>query len=248
LASEISLTETLKIFRPTAPNQFQAVGESAPATVGGGTQTFPTRIPVQAGDHISALAAAGGATGSVFCETGAAGDRVGIAKTSSPGVVEKEEEGLQNPVVVFVEPDADGDGYGDETQDQCPQSAAIQAACPIVKLSAIGSARKGLASITVTTDFQATVTVKGAVKLGKGKSAKLGGGTQIVAPGTLAKFTLLFPQKLRTALKALPSKQFLTLKVTASTPNVVGKPSKKILKLHLRGQAKPTRHGLKKRS
>jgi hypothetical protein len=29
-----------------------------------------------------------------------------------------------------VEPDADHDGFGDETQDQCPSNAAIQTACP----------------------------------------------------------------------------------------------------------------------
>jgi hypothetical protein len=117
-----------------------------------------------------------------------------------------------------------------------------------VTLSATGTARKGLASITVTANAQATVTVKGRVKLGKGKSIKLSGGTQIIAPGTLAKFTLLFPQKLRAALKALPSKRSLTLKVNASAPNIVGAPSKKILKLHLRGQAKSKPRGHKKRA
>jgi hypothetical protein len=29
-----------------------------------------------------------------------------------------------------IEPDADGDGFGDETQDQCPTNAATQGACP----------------------------------------------------------------------------------------------------------------------
>jgi hypothetical protein len=29
-----------------------------------------------------------------------------------------------------VEPDADGDRFGDETQDQCPTNAALQTACP----------------------------------------------------------------------------------------------------------------------
>ncbi len=30
-----------------------------------------------------------------------------------------------------IEPDADGDRFGDETQDQCPTSAAAQGACPV---------------------------------------------------------------------------------------------------------------------
>jgi hypothetical protein len=33
-----------------------------------------------------------------------------------------------------LEPDADGDGFGDETQDQCPSSASTQGPCPVVPL------------------------------------------------------------------------------------------------------------------
>ena len=240
ITSGTPLSETLKIFRPTGtPKQFQVIGESAPTSIAIGTQTFPARIPVHAGDLISALAAAGGETGSVFCETGNAGDRVSVAPAGSSTAVGEEAEELQNPIVVSVEPDADNDGYGDETQDKCPQSAAVQVACPAVTLSATGAAKKGLASIALTANIQATVTVRGAVKLGKGKSTELSGGTQIVAPGTLAKFTLLFSHKLRAALKALPSKRSLTLKVTASAPNIVGPATEKTLKLRLKGQAKP---------
>jgi hypothetical protein len=108
-----------------------------------------------------------------------------------------------------------------------------------VTLSATSTVKKALASILVTTNSQAQVTVSGIVKLGKGKSAKLSGGTQIVAPGAFARFTLLFPRKLRSALKALSRKHSLTLKVTATTPNIVGLPTTKVLKLHLKGQAKP---------
>ena len=34
------------------------------------------------------------------------------------------------PVQVTLEADADGDGFGDETQDQCPTDAATQGPCP----------------------------------------------------------------------------------------------------------------------
>jgi hypothetical protein len=248
LPSEIPLSETLRIFRPTgASKQFQVIGESAPTSVTSGTQTFSTRIPVQAGDLISALAAAGGSTGSVFCETGVAGDRVGVAPVGST-VTASEEEGLQNPIVVFVEPDADKDGYGDETQDKCPQSAALQEACPLVTLSASPAVKKALASILITTSTQATVTVAGKVTLGKGKSVKLSGGSQIVAPGTLAKFILLFPKKLQTALAELPRKRSLTLVVTATAPNIVGAPTIKTLRLHLAGKAKTKKPSHKKRN
>ncbi|HYG95854.1 MAG TPA: hypothetical protein VD741_01985, partial [Solirubrobacterales bacterium] len=75
--SGAAITETLKVFRPTgAPQQLQVVGESAPAVITGGTQAFPTRIPVKAGDLIGALAAVGGETGAIFCKTEVPGDRV----------------------------------------------------------------------------------------------------------------------------------------------------------------------------
>ncbi len=38
--------------------------------------------------------------------------------------------GVMNASAV-VEPDADGDGFGDETQDGCLGNAAVQGACPV---------------------------------------------------------------------------------------------------------------------
>jgi hypothetical protein len=251
-AAGFQIPQTLKVLRPTGPKSVQIVGESA-QSVTGGSNSFDTRIPVQAGDHLGLFAGGGGEFGLLFCsEEGGPKNRIGVfegsASVGSSANYEEAESEVRVPAVGVIEPDADGDGYGDETQDKCPQSAAVQVACAPVTLSATGVARKGLASITVTANSQATVTVKGTVQLGKGKKAKPGGGTQVVAPGTLAKFTLLFPQKLRSALKALPSKKSLTLKVTVSAPNITGPPSTKILKLHLKGQAKPKRHSRKKRA
>jgi len=252
LSPEVTLSETLKVFRPAGvPKQFQVVGESTPQFVSPGAQTFSTRISVQAGDLIGALAAASGATGTVFCDTGAPGDRVGAIPGTAPvgsTVTSGEEaEGLQNPIVVFVEPDADNDGYGDETQDKCPQNPAVQDACPIapviapVTLSTSSVAKRGLVTVLVTANTQAPVTVGGTVKLGKGKAAKLSGGTQVVVPGAIAKFTLLFPQKLKTKLRQLSPKRFLTLSLTTAAPNSAGAISTSELKVKLKGQAKPKR-------
>jgi hypothetical protein len=67
----------------------------------------------------------------------------------------------------------------------------------------------------------------------------LNGGTQIVAPGTLSKFTILFPQKLKAKLKQLSRKRSLWLRLTATTPNTIGTPTVSKLKVKLKGQAKP---------
>jgi hypothetical protein len=149
---------------------------------------------------------------------------------------EGEEAGLQVPITVAVEPDADNDGFGDETQDQCPQSAAFQTPCPPVTLSTSKQVRKGSVVIVVTTDTPAPVTVKGVVKLGGGKKAKLNGGTKSLTPGTLGKFTLRFTKKVKNKLAELSPKQRLTLKATVTGTSVSGAVTTKTLKVKLKGQ------------
>jgi hypothetical protein len=237
------LSQGLKIIRPTGtPGQVQVVGESGLTVVNGGLNSFSTRIPVQAGDLLGTFGAAGGEGITVYCETGNPGDRVAITP-GNPGVgasaaVIDEEGGLQVPIVVSVEPDADNDGFGDETQDQCPQSATTQAACPAVALSTSKQVKKGSVTIIVTSSTAAPVTVKGVAKLGKGKKAKLNGGTQNLVPGTLAKFRLFFTKALKNKLKELTPKQKLTLKVTVTGTSVSGAVTTKTLKVKLKGQAK----------
>jgi hypothetical protein len=238
---EVSLSETLKVFRQTgAPNQVQVVAESPLQFVVSGNQTFPVRIPVLPGDLIGALAAVSGGTGAVFCETANPGDVVGVVPDTAPvgavlPVLAQEQE-LQNPIVVTVEPDADGDGFGDESQDACPQSATTQAACPVVKLSVSTTAKKKLVTVLVTSPIAANVTVNGVVSLGKGKKAKLKGGTKGVAPGAFTKFKLKFNSALSKRLQELPPSKKLTLKITSTAPNVVGAATKKVVRVKLKGQ------------
>lgn len=40
------------------------------------------------------------------------------------------QEGFQQDISAILEPDADHDGFGDNTQDQCPTNAATQGPCP----------------------------------------------------------------------------------------------------------------------
>ncbi len=241
-----TIGQQLKVFRPTASSsQFQVVGESAMENVGSGANTFATRIPIQAGDHIGLFGT--GAFGALFCqetpESEAPGDSAGLSlgnpTVGSTATVSPFEAPAQVPVAAVVEPDADGDGYGDETQDKCPQSAATQAPCPTVVLKTSASAKGTFVTVVVTSTVQASVTVAGKVKLGKGKAAKLNGGTQVVAPGALAKFTVPFTGKLKAALKKLGRKQKLKLKLTASAPNVIGAPSVSKATVAVAGQAKP---------
>ncbi len=219
----MTLQAKLKVFeRAAGPGQFKVVGESDLKTVGIGVFTNPTRVPVKSGDLLgnSLFASVEGlsAIGAFFCVTGDPGVGAIVSTLAL-------EPGRQNPITVTVEPDADGDGYGDETQDKCPTDASAQGTCPAppppaapITLGATALAKKGFVTVALTASAQANVTVAGSVKLGKGSSAKLSGGTQIVAPGTLAKFTVLFPAKLKKALQRLPKSKKLTLALTAGAP------------------------------
>jgi len=106
------------------------VGESASQSPGpDALNTYPTRIPVQAGDLIGEYL------------TGAATDCSRIIgpfilhydfTDVSPGSSDMftPDTNKQLDIAAVLEPDADHDGFGDETQDQCPNNASTQGPCP----------------------------------------------------------------------------------------------------------------------
>lgn len=133
---------TFRVARPatdTYPgeNSHIGAGSSTPVTVttppssGSGPPaitTFPTRLPIRAGDRIGVDIASNAAIGfransgaevAVFDPPLGDGERRGSE-------FDVAFEGLLN---ADVEPDADGDGFGDETQDQCPKDASTQGLC-----------------------------------------------------------------------------------------------------------------------
>jgi hypothetical protein len=226
-------------------------------TLQGSVTTSPTRIPVQSGDllgsSLTLLNSGKLEQGAFYCKTENPGDEIATVPLD-PGTgatvrAITRESGFQNPVTVTVEPDADGDGYGDETQDQCPTDASTHGPCPVpqaapappapITLSASAAAKKTFLTVSLTTTAQASVTVTGTVKLGKGKSVKLSGNTQTVALGALAKFTVLFPAKLKAALKQLPTSKKLTINLSASAPGA----TTKNLTVKVPGQKRPSRAG-----
>jgi hypothetical protein len=237
--------QQLKVYRPTAsPLQFQVVGESAVANVASGENTFPTRVPIQTGDRIGLFANA--QFGALFCaespEAESPGNSTGFilgnpTAGSTATVVESAPETLV-PVAAVIEPDADADGFGDETQDACPQSAATQLPCPAVTLSTKAKAQKGSVIVTVTTNTAAPVKVEGVVNLGKGKKATIKGSTKTLAAGVAGKFTLKLSKAVKAKLAGLSRKRSLTLKVTVSGTSLAGQVTTKVLKVKLKGQAK----------
>jgi hypothetical protein len=101
-----------------------------------GTDSFTTRVPINAGDFVG-VEAVPETLGGVFAYSGEPGsassrsvpalpaDRSGASATYVPGV----EILLQ----LHLEPDADHDGFGDETQDSCSTSPLSHTVCPPAK-------------------------------------------------------------------------------------------------------------------
>ena len=94
-------------------------------------RSFPTRLTVKAGDIFGVKADAqsetvakggGGGGGSLLIFAPPLADGESRRRViSSPS---------SSPVNADLEPDADGDGFGDITQDACPANAATQGTCP----------------------------------------------------------------------------------------------------------------------
>lgn len=128
-----TIDDKLIVFRQAGAAEFEAVAASGRVLLNDGQNVFDTRIPVHRGDRLGAYSEAG----TPYCEEGAveSTDVVGVYEGESPvgstqAFVESEGEGAQVAISAIVEPDADGDGYGDETQDGCPGNGAVHGDCP----------------------------------------------------------------------------------------------------------------------
>jgi hypothetical protein len=243
-----TVVERLRTFRATPnPNEFQTIADSSPGVVQNGANTFATQIPVQAGDRLGAFAAIGAFV--PICTTTNPEDKLGLKEGDvAPGTTATyaPAEKLQLALSVVIEPDADNDGFGDETQDKCPGSAALRDPCPALLLEASAlSPGKSSVKVLVASSLESSVTASASATLPKTKKAKssatatLAPITQIIKPGQLAGFTLNFTGKLKKTLASLPKKKSVKLNVTVSGQNTAGQPSTDTLTVKLKGQAKP---------
>jgi hypothetical protein len=87
---------------------------------------FPARLPVTVGNHLAIDAASiratvnvGGNFSYLFLPPLVAGEAARSSKSAAGELL----------VQADIEPDADGDGFGDETQDGCPSQSTTEAAC-----------------------------------------------------------------------------------------------------------------------
>jgi hypothetical protein len=101
-------------------------------------------LPVAAGDQLALYSPAaqpgpGGATSAIYTKnpsTNVARSLTGAEPGASFTVSGTPEANTRLNAAAAVEPDADGDTFGDETQDLCPTNAAVQVACPVPSVTA----------------------------------------------------------------------------------------------------------------
>jgi hypothetical protein len=132
-------TMNMRVFRPTGvPQEYTAVADGSPLQTiqhGSGLNTFPTRIAVQAGDYVGIRST----TGVCAHNTGNASDTADHYFTA-PLAIGVPQGFIGTPdfiwdVSAVLEPDADHDSYGDETQDQCPTDGSTQGPCPVTPVA-----------------------------------------------------------------------------------------------------------------
>ncbi|HZO05142.1 MAG TPA: hypothetical protein VFB52_02050, partial [Solirubrobacterales bacterium] len=118
-----AIPATMKVLRLNAATLTASVVGEATGAALSGSNTFPVRLPIQAGDYLGI--SGGSQVGALICETAVDSGLVTMLN-AGPGNSVPYEAGsgeIRVPLVGVIEPDVDGDGYGDESQDGCPQSA-----------------------------------------------------------------------------------------------------------------------------
>ena len=162
----------------TALASVTGTGPAAPIPVTDDPETpvreFGAQLPIKQGQHLELDPSA--TVNAVYASSGSkftySFEPPLVEGQGQRGSTDATEELL---VQVTIEPDADGDGFGDETQDQCPTQAGTHGACvsnppPPAALAVSGLAVKA-GKIAYTLSKEATVTLKLA-KAKKGRRVK----------------------------------------------------------------------------
>lgn len=231
--------EKLKVLRPVGSG-FEAIAESTlKPIVKGATNEFATRIPVPAGAIFGAYVTT--AQGPPRCIQGAEfQDDVLVSQEEDPPLNQTRTPtfkslGFVLALQVTVEPDADGDGYGDETQDGCPTNVLVQTACPTagpgtgapgggtnpsmpttLKISSAKLEGNAVA-VKLSSTVQTAVSVIGTVK---GKQVAPVAKVTVV-PGAVGRAYLTLSKSFRERLAKLPRKRHLTLVIEAQAAGAV---------------------------
>jgi hypothetical protein len=119
----------LKVFHPTGTaDQYRVIGQTDVTFPGTGPRQFPAQIPAAAGDVLGVTGGYDGcyATSDPASVATGPGDPDVGTDFAATGVFFSELN-----LAAIVELDADHDGFGDETQDQCPAQSTTTGPCDL---------------------------------------------------------------------------------------------------------------------
>jgi hypothetical protein len=225
----------LRVLRPAPGNAFHDVGSSGQVTaVGPGVQTFSTRIAIRAGDYVGVDALAGAFLAYRAAPGGMIGDYYpgrlpdGATSPLTNGTVADYEVLLS----VDVEPDADGDGFGDETQDGCPTDPTTHDTCPdrTAPTTSLGGApkqnivRQKAVIVTAQASEAATLDATGTIRVrGRRGLLELTPASASAAAGAEVSLELKLPETtLRLVRRALRKGRRVEATVSVSVRDAAG--------------------------
>ncbi|HEX8050140.1 MAG TPA: hypothetical protein VF504_01620 [Solirubrobacterales bacterium] len=235
--------QQLSVFRPAGGDQYTKVAESAVEVFGETEELvqYPARIPVQKGD----LLGLSGPSETLYCGIGPSGlyeGPIAVGETKSFAT----EGAVKPPVSAVVEEDLDRDGYGDSSQDRCPNSALFQTDCPLPALS-VGrvSVKKRAILIEASNNTEASFEAVGEVRwrLPGGRKVRVGldsGAARTVPGATLTQLRVRLPGSLRDRLDKLPPRRSLRARIDVKATNLVPYAGTQEIKVKLPGR-KPSR-------
>jgi Domain of unknown function DUF11/PASTA domain len=190
VSARVAAAGTVLLVRAAGAGTYTVVGAqdlptpSAPLEV----TTAPARIPVAAGDRLAAFVPSGSGLGGA---AGSSGTYAQFASSSAPaprstlsGGTDGGGSTVRLSISATVEPDADHDGYGDETQDSCPSSGALhEGACAADLSVGAVAAPASIVQGDVTT-IVAPVTAHGSPVAGATLTLSVPAGLSVLAAST----------------------------------------------------------------
>jgi hypothetical protein len=242
-------TAHLRVYRPAAtPGQFELVAKTPDHPFALDEEaTVPARVPVKADDRIGVGVA--GPAGVVL--TSDYNDHTGafdffapvgsVAGTSPTG-------GHRVNIAATLEPDADKDGFGDESQDGCPSDPATRATCaapppavdtsaPILALAAPRkeSVKQRRLHVYAKSNDAAAGVVTGRVRIGRSaKSYRLRQANPSLAAGSRTKIVVRIPKRALLAIRAaLRTARKPNARLTLVARDSAGNTTKAVKKIRL---------------
>lgn len=239
------LEQRLQVFRPVdgLVNTYYAVAATRPQMVPSDSRRpYEVRIRVARGD----LFALRGTVETFVCR-GVVGITSAIHEGPTPTAARyefKTEKGLGVPLNVIIEPDRDGDGYGDKSQDRCPRLPTTRKHCPAMKLRVEGTAvRKRSVLVLVSAATKAGAFVVGSVEYslrpqsGRGMVTEpLESDHMTLKPGKVTAFELDLSKRLRQRLSERPPKRALEAELDVRAFNFFGDVEERRLTVRLPGR------------